>query len=743
MNPAERGHIEGAAMRCVVVGSGFGGAVAAARLSQAGFDVTVVERGRRWEPGSFPRDESDLNNRWLWEKDRGLYDLRWLDSMISVQAAGWGGGSLVYANVFARAPGDAFDQGWPASYNRRELDPYYDLAAHMLEVRQVSRNPYTTALPTRTQSMDALVSKLGRSAGTVHPHLAVQFAPPGTPVVNRHGQPQFGCTFVGECVLGCNVGAKNSLDHNYLALAEKHGATSLTDTEVRAIRDSGSGFVLSVRDLESEREWEISADSVFVAAGAIGSFELLMRSRGLAHGLPRLSSTLGTNFSGNGDYLAFIKRRGVSVDADEGPTITTTTIVDFDLNKNRVWFQVQDGGYPRALLNLVAHLDPTRATRTAVSRGLARAIARLKIDLTDRASARGHIMTLLLMGRDSSDGRLSLDHHGEARVTWNNRKNARLYRAEGQVARLVAKALGGSMTASPAWRYLRKGVTVHNLGGVPMGVDIAHGVVDDAGEVHGYPGLFVIDGSTVPTATGVNPSATITAMAERNIEAVIRRHLRDPLWRAPEWRHVQPGTVPEDEAMRAMNRSRIERSGHGVVFHEKIKGRLCATGDDEGAQLELTLELECRINGWRVFLQDPLRKVTVTGSADVQGLRAPAAVTGTIQLFAPDNDEAMQYELRLVAEDGRTWSLNAVKAQQAGRPWRMLHDLTTLDSRLTGSTSPEPLAGTLAISASDVVRLACSVRGSAFSRPQRLAAVGRFLAYFARQAARGVYGRDQ
>jgi cholesterol oxidase len=140
-------------------------------------------------------------------------------------------------------------------------------------------------------------------------------------------------------------------------------------------------------------------------------------------------------------------------------------------------------------------------------------------------------MALLLMGRDASQGRLVVDHHNQAAVDWDNRANRYLYRAEGQVGRAVARMLGGRASDAPTWSLLRRAVTVHNLGGVPMGIDRAHGVIDEYGEVHRHRRLYVVDGAAVPSATGVNPSASILAMAERNVERAIRSMLGDERWK--------------------------------------------------------------------------------------------------------------------------------------------------------------------------------------------------------------------
>src|SRR5262245_24575197 len=215
----------------VVVGTGFGGAVAACRLAQAGVDVAVLERGQRYPLGSFPREVAG-DHGLLWHGGRGIYDVRAFNDMLVVQAAGYGGGSLVYANVHMRPPADLFDEGWPAPYSRAALDPYYDLVAHMLGVTPAP----TTALPPKAQVMLDTSRRLGRAGQTFLPELAVNFDDPSVAArPNRFGVEQAGCTGCGECIVGCNVGAKNTLDTNYLAVAERHGAEVATGCEVTVV----------------------------------------------------------------------------------------------------------------------------------------------------------------------------------------------------------------------------------------------------------------------------------------------------------------------------------------------------------------------------------------------------------------------------------------------------------------------------------------------------------------------------
>ena len=220
----------------IVIGTGFGGAVAACRLAQAGLRVCVLERGQRYPQGAFPRDLGDPKP-WLYsESSPGLIDAKPLRTeMIALQAAGYGGGSLLYNNVQMRAPHSAFTSGWPPGWDRAALDPYYDLVGYMLDVSPVS-DAHSLGLPPRTQAFARAADAMGRRAQFFLPNLAVDFSTPGVPHRNKFGVEQRGCTYCGECFVGCNQHAKNTLDLNYLAIAEQHGAHVHTSAHVQRIQ---------------------------------------------------------------------------------------------------------------------------------------------------------------------------------------------------------------------------------------------------------------------------------------------------------------------------------------------------------------------------------------------------------------------------------------------------------------------------------------------------------------------------
>jgi cholesterol oxidase len=530
----------------IVIGSGFGGAVAGCRLAQAGLNVAIVERGRRYGRGDFPRDWNDPANGWLWQAGQGLFDVRPFGDMTIVQGAGWGGGSLIYANVHLRAPADVFHNGWPVGYSRAALDRYYDLVAYMLDIAPITASSHL-GVPPKSQWMKTAAGRLGYEARFCYPNIAVDFSAPGVAHSNKFGVEQSGCTYCGECDIGCNVLAKNTLDLNYLAIAEQRGADVVPLSEAVRIERDGAGYKVTIKNhTTGGSETATSARAVFLCAGAVNSTELLLRCRDELGTLPALSARLGQGYSGNGDFLAFAFDTATPFAPSNGPTITTGIVYDRGAGANRVWFIFEEGGYPKEMAGLLQILNPKHGWLETVAD-----ISADALQAAIRAAARGRLglgaplhddtAVFLAMGRDLANGVLTLDPLTRAlKVSWDVASNAPLYQAEQQFSTDVATAMGGAVAFNPLWQRLHRPVSVHNLGGCVMADDAGNGVTDAGGEVFGYPGLYVLDGGALPAATGVNPSHTIAAVAERNVEAAIRRLTGNPAWRAPEAASAQP-----------------------------------------------------------------------------------------------------------------------------------------------------------------------------------------------------------
>jgi cholesterol oxidase len=510
----------------VVIGSGFGGAVAACRLAQAGRSVAVLERGRRWDGQDFPRAIGEVAGA-FWDEGRshGFVEYLAFRTLDVIQGAGVGGGSLHYFNVNVPAPASVFEHpAWPRAITRRTLDPYYDVALDMLESRPLRPPAGRDRLPART---DVFVAAARQAGLPVEPTAVAVFTDADRPHPVS-GVAQSACTYCGNCLFGCAVGAKNTLDMNYLAMAERHGAEVLALHAVDAIVEHDDGYEVRFHRLDGDgaHSGRLRAAQVVVAAGSLGSTKLLLASRDTAATLPRLGASLGRRFSLNGEFLlASARDTTTRVDPGLGPPITAMVTVERDGHV----ITVEDLGLPDAMLWFLEGAFPPRggrlralAAQAAVylrrSLGLGGRNSRLKLEL-DAMIAGGrtpHSMPYLGMGTDSSDGRMRLVD-GELDIEWSPRRNRRMYREIERLMDEISRAAGGTFATSFLWRWpLRKALTAHPLGGCPMGDDPATSVSDDRGEVWGHPNLYVVDGSMIPRAIAVNPSLTIAALAERS-----------------------------------------------------------------------------------------------------------------------------------------------------------------------------------------------------------------------------------
>jgi cholesterol oxidase len=560
----ERRHFD-----AVVVGSGFGGSVVTARLAEAGLRVCLLERGRRYPPGSFARSPREMRAN-FWDPSEGLYGLFDLWSFRGTEAlvaSGLGGGSLIYANVLIRKderwfvkhqplPGGG-EEHWPI--DRADLDPFYDRVEDALGATSYPfDHPPYDATPKTRGHRDA-----ARRAGYAwhRPPLAVSFAPrPGAPPVpgapieeahpNLHGRARSTCRLCGECDVGCQYGSKNTLDYTYLSAATRKGAEIRDLCEVRSVgrRDGGGFFVRYVRhrpDLDPEDPRtehrlavEITADRLVLSAGALGSPYLLLRNR---HRLGALSPRLGHRFCGNGDLLGFLSGarertpRGSRVRPlapDFGPVITSTIRLpdEVDGGPGRGAY-VQEGGYP--VFGAWAW-EAGRNLPGFVGRGVRFALRRIRARLTGdpRSELDGEVarllgdaerswsgLPLLGMGRDTPDGVMGLrDRYLDVR--WTMQTSEAYFSRVRDAMRDLAEALDADFSRNPIG-LLRRVVTVHPLGGCPMAEDPAAGVVDDRGRVFGQEGLYVADGSVMPGPVGPNPALTIAAFAERVAEGIV------------------------------------------------------------------------------------------------------------------------------------------------------------------------------------------------------------------------------
>lgn len=541
----------------IVVGSGFGGSVAALRLAQAGRSVCLLERGKRYPPGSFPRSPHDFSAN-VWDPSRklyGMYDIWSFRGIDAVVSSGLGGGSLIYANVMLRKdpqwfvhedPRDGTYEHWPVTY--ADLDAHYGTAEAMLGANQY---PYAHAPFDRTKKTTALRTAAALT-GTdwMLPPLAVDFGgddpAPGIPITgtNLHGLPRQTCRLCGECDIGCNYGSKNSLDFNYLSEFVREPAAELRDhCEVKRIEPdaSGSGYRVYYAHHADEEvssahspTVELTSDVLVLSAGSLGSTFLLLKNRSA---FPGLSRALGTRFCGNGDLLGFINARTErSFGPARGPVITSTVRVPDRLDggdgQRGRGFYIQDGGYPEFLNWVLETANVVSPARRALifAAGLIRSrlggrytnpLSHGISRLLGAGTMSDGLLPVLGMGRDVADGEMFL-RDGFLDVTWNIETSMPYFTRVKRLMTELANAMDADLMINPTW-WLKRVITVHPLGGSPMGRFPDEGVVDSHGEVFGYPGLFVADGAVMPGPVGANPSLTIAALSERFSERMIER----------------------------------------------------------------------------------------------------------------------------------------------------------------------------------------------------------------------------
>ncbi len=513
----------------IVIGSGFGGAIMARRLAEQGRRVLVLERGRRWEPSQYPRKPGDA---WIFSDVRparhnGWLDMRFFRGMTVAQAAGVGGGSLTYSSVAVEASPDVFTQGWPAEITHQELKPYYDTVAREMDLQVIPDGQLTR----RFEIARDAARNLGYATRFSKAPLAVSFSEDwnyqledpfnhrhSRQFINAHGQRQGTCIHLGNCDIGCDVRAKNGLDVNYIPRAEQRGAEVRPLHLVRSIEPAGGTYRVVFDRIEDGRtiRGDERAERVVLAAGSLGTTELLLRCRDQYKTLPSLSPTLGTRWSANANFISMAwYSQEEHVRQSTGPTIAS--ILDFaDGGFRNQRFVVEDDGFPNVLLNAIkAYLDG--GVRTRFGRHLLR---ELEGYLRDETPLR-NLMLWLGAGMDAADGRLSLERRWfmpwkrALSLAWEVDRSEGVLKAMEAMHQNLTEATGGRPRALLTWRLLKSLVTLHPLGGCPIGTSAANGVVDHLGRVFGYTNLIVADGAVLPTPTVRNPSHTIAALAER------------------------------------------------------------------------------------------------------------------------------------------------------------------------------------------------------------------------------------
>ncbi len=510
----------------IVVGSGFGGSVSALRLAEKGHRVLVLEQGRRFGPDDFPETNWELP-RWLWERALGLHGLfrmSFLQHITVLHGVGVGGGSLVYANTlptpkdeFFRAPSWGHLADW-----QTELTPHYATARRMLGS---NRNPTTTR---GDRVLLEIAKELGREADFSPTDVGVFFGESGKrvpdPYFGGEGPERVGCTHCGGCMTGCRVGAKNTLDRNYLYLAEKRGVRVRPETEVVAVRPrSWGGWQVETRRSlgGSEDPQRFTADRVVLAGGVMGTVPLLLRMKRERDGLPDLSDRVGDFVRTNSEALIGV------VAPDKGESfahgVAITSILHTDEHSHIEPCRYGEGsGFFRTLALPHAPGETIAARLVGAIKGVAKDPLRWLRAVAVHDFAK---QSQILLYMRTLDGTLSLRLGRSVRNGFREGLITKLddptrapkaFLAEAtELARRFADKVDGVSMSIITETLLGVPSTAHILGGACMGKDRDEGVIDAEHRVFGYDGLYVVDGAAVSANPGVNPSLTITALAER------------------------------------------------------------------------------------------------------------------------------------------------------------------------------------------------------------------------------------
>jgi cholesterol oxidase len=536
----------------VIIGSGFGGSINACRLSAAGQKVLVLERGRWWKPPAEPNNPVDMSqfpadatpyprspeDPWVWSpsdpaRHHGWIEFHFWPHMAVATAAGVGGGSLVYANVSAIPPAITFEQGWPAGVDRDTLLPYYERAGKVLDVQKLPDNQLTQ----RYLLVQQAAGEIGDAERFGKLELAVTFSEEWNyqlkdPFDNSHTKPftnQFGhaqgtCVHCGNCDLGCQVLAKNTLDLNYLWQAQQQGTEVRALSMVSHVSPEGEGYRVHYSTIDDAADtitdgFSVTGRRVILAAGSLGSTELLLRSREQFGTLPNVSGALGGQWSANGDYLtpAWYSKRQPPPSPTWGPTITCHIDYLVDQPEGAPRFTIEDGGIPPAGRDWLVQAIEVEEKKVKFPFNLA--LQHLANMVTDDNELQ-KLMPWFANGVDAGNGVLELKD-GELFLNWDVTDSKPTYDAEIHKQVQLAHATGGAAQVPLSWSLFHWLITPHPVGGARMGDTADDGVVDQWGEVFGYPGLYVSDGSIIPTPIGINPSRTISALSERIAERLI------------------------------------------------------------------------------------------------------------------------------------------------------------------------------------------------------------------------------
>ncbi len=706
-----------------VIGSGYGGGIAASRLSRAGQHVCVLERGKEFQAGDFPDTVLESMSELQTDRPDGhkgsrtaLYDLRVNKDINILLGCGLGGTSLINANASLRAEDRVFeDPQWPQAL--RDDVPTLLREGYTRAEEMLKPTPYPDHFPPLKKTAALEKSAKAMKEAFYRPPINVTFKDG----VNHVGVHQEACKLCGDCVSGCNHTSKNTVNMNYLPDAANHGAEIFTQVSVRYLERQETRWVVHYQVLDVGREsfdspmLFLTADIVILAAGSLGSTEILLRSK--AKGLS-VSEQVGKHFTGNGDVWGFgynndepINGIGHGSHAYQdrepvGPCITG--IIDARHKQNLdEGMVIEDGAIPGSLSTFIpvglaaASGLIGRDTDTGLG-DFAKESGRVaqSLLLGPYRGATYHTQTYLVMAHDDGAGTLHLEDD-RLRITWPgvgdqqtfHDIDARLYEA--------TKALGGTFVMNPIWsRLLDRGVIApHPLGGCSMAEDASKGAVNHKGQVFSsnsgtdvHENLYVNDGAIIPRSVGVNPLLTISALAERACAILAK----DRGWTIS---YDLPSAPKSPAPAQPIGMHSTERmSGYFSLHVHDDYATGAERGKQDGSPMEFILTLAS--DNVDQVLSDPNHAAKIVGTITAPALSPdPLVVTdGTFNLFSHDEDQVetrnMRYRMKMTTQEGRTYYFDGFKVIRNDPGLDLWPDTTTLYITVhDGETDEAPVIG--------------------------------------------------
>ncbi|MBI0397850.1 GMC family oxidoreductase N-terminal domain-containing protein [Cyclobacterium marinum] len=752
----------------VVIGSGYGGSISASRMARSGQSVCLFEKGKEFLPGEFPDSLLDASKEMNFIKGKstsleknGLYEFTIGNGINVFKGCGLGGTSLVNANVSIKPEKRVMqDEMWPLAL-RQDLASFEEgvnRAWEMLKPNPYPENKNGYPVLKKTEAMRKSADFMSAPFGLLD--INVNFENK----INHVGIKQPKCTNCGDCVTGCNVGAKNTTAMNYLPDAFNHGADIFTSINVRYVKKFKSHWQVYYHPIGIGRDnfdaplMFVRAKNVVLSAGSLGSTEILFRSakKGL-----KVSQRLGMRFTGNGDVLGFgynnderingigLGKKGTDQIANVGPCITS--IIDLREREDLAsGMTLEEGTVPGPIRSLMpkALIAFSRLVGKDTDRGIKdyfkeklREFRSLFLGAFHGAVA--HTQIYLVMTHDDGNGVMKMDDEGKLNLSWEGVGKQEIFKKVSGEIFSATQALGGTKIPNPTWNNLMNYdlVTVHPLGGCGMGESIESGVVDHKGQVFSgesdtalHEGLFVLDGAIIPRPVGTNPLLTISALTERSCKLIAE----------------EKGYDLNYDLVSPSNSVGNEFTGTGVQFTETMKGFIgigemedfekgFAKGKLENTTFEFTLTIQTEDIDAFISNEKHAGKMVGSMSAPSVCQEALSAYNGDFNLFIQDEGDSerkrMNYTSALISPEGGNYYFEGFKDIYNDRVVDAWKDTTTLFITLYEGDSPAGNIvgkGKLVIKVSDLLKQLGTVKAiHPKSKEEGRKAIGSFGKFFA------------